>query len=188
MRANIGEFQTPNDISKLRMIDQTKPYLLCLEDPGDSTNDLGRKAYGWKHIQETFRILFKSLKYHTSTEKEEESSSYLVTLIGTAELAYAPRRRIAQEYGDSVLNDLAGVQTTQDLKLNSLIKVKKFAGGPKKTKKRKVNDVTEPSQQDAGESQVASSEAQTQEPTEEKQDETSKRDTNKDVEQQTATI
>ncbi|KAL8936821.1 MAG: hypothetical protein Q9216_004732 [Gyalolechia sp. 2 TL-2023] len=30
------------------------PYLLCLQDPADPTNDLGRKAYAIKHIQQTF--------------------------------------------------------------------------------------------------------------------------------------
>ncbi|KAL8713989.1 MAG: hypothetical protein Q9220_002135 [cf. Caloplaca sp. 1 TL-2023] len=34
--------------------DPQKPYLLCLQDPADPKNDLGRKAYAIKHIQATF--------------------------------------------------------------------------------------------------------------------------------------
>ncbi|KAL2045230.1 hypothetical protein N7G274_002313 [Stereocaulon virgatum] len=32
-----------------------KPYLLCLQDPANFFNDLGRKAYAIKHIQVTFK-------------------------------------------------------------------------------------------------------------------------------------
>ncbi|KAL8928612.1 MAG: hypothetical protein Q9208_001846 [Pyrenodesmia sp. 3 TL-2023] len=31
-----------------------QPYLLCLQDPADASNDLGSKAYAIKHIQATF--------------------------------------------------------------------------------------------------------------------------------------
>lgn len=41
----IGAIASPN----LR-----QPYLLCLQDPADASNDLGRKAYAIKHIQATF--------------------------------------------------------------------------------------------------------------------------------------
>ena len=40
-----------------------KPYLLCLQDPADAYNDLGRSSYAIKHIQIIFR------KMHTSFKK-----------------------------------------------------------------------------------------------------------------------
>ena len=33
------------------------PWLLCLQDPADPVNDLGKKAYRIKHIQATFKVL-----------------------------------------------------------------------------------------------------------------------------------
>lgn len=35
-------------------VNHHKPYLLCLQDPADATNDLGRKAYAIKHVQRVF--------------------------------------------------------------------------------------------------------------------------------------
>lgn len=35
-------------------LNHRKPYLLCLQDPADATNDLGRKAYAIKHVQKVF--------------------------------------------------------------------------------------------------------------------------------------
>ncbi|KAL8783118.1 MAG: hypothetical protein Q9213_004875 [Squamulea squamosa] len=40
-----------DSMDKLRPL---RPYLLCLQDPADPKNDLGRKAYAIKHIQRTF--------------------------------------------------------------------------------------------------------------------------------------
>ena len=42
-------------INLIQTLDLRKPYLLCLQDPADDMNDLGKKAYAIKHIQATFR-------------------------------------------------------------------------------------------------------------------------------------
>ena len=39
-----------------------KPYLLCLQDPADAYNDLGRPSYAIKHVQKIFRKMHKSIK------------------------------------------------------------------------------------------------------------------------------
>ena len=39
-----------------------KPYLLFLQDPANPVNDLGRKAYGIKHVQYVFRNFAESLR------------------------------------------------------------------------------------------------------------------------------
>ena len=49
-----------------------KPYLLCLQDPADSLNDLGKNAYAIKHIQATFELAKETLQ-SVLEEKNEES-------------------------------------------------------------------------------------------------------------------
>ena len=39
-----------------------EPFLLCVQDPADPLNDLGYKAFGIKHIQETLKQLHADLK------------------------------------------------------------------------------------------------------------------------------
>ena len=39
-----------------------KPYLLCLQDPADAYNDLGRPSYAIKHVQMTFKKMHTSIK------------------------------------------------------------------------------------------------------------------------------
>ena len=40
---------------------QYYPWLLCLQDPADPVNDLGKKAYQIKHIQATFKVLREAI-------------------------------------------------------------------------------------------------------------------------------
>ena len=49
-------------IEIMNTFDGRKPYLLCLQDPADPTNDLGKRAYGIKHVQEMFRKFSQQLK------------------------------------------------------------------------------------------------------------------------------
>ena len=49
------------EIDAIPKLDLWKPYLLCLKDPANSSNDLGRKAYAIKHVQETFRLVRKRI-------------------------------------------------------------------------------------------------------------------------------
>ena len=39
-----------------------KPYLLCLQDPADAYNDLGRPSYAIKHVQTIFKKMHTSIK------------------------------------------------------------------------------------------------------------------------------
>ena len=41
-------------IDMMQKYDPRKPYLLCLQDPANNMNDLGKNAYTIKHIQATF--------------------------------------------------------------------------------------------------------------------------------------
>ncbi|KAL8979570.1 MAG: hypothetical protein Q9205_005126 [Flavoplaca limonia] len=48
-------------IDSMAKLNPLRPYLLCLQDPADPKNDLGRKAYAIKHIQKTFAVARRSL-------------------------------------------------------------------------------------------------------------------------------
>lgn len=43
-----------NGIDKMQTFYPRKPYLLCLQDPANDLNDLGKNAYAIKHVQATF--------------------------------------------------------------------------------------------------------------------------------------
>ena len=55
-------------LDMIRTLDPRKPYLLCLQDPADGTNDLGKNAYAIKHIQATFRYEEHNLRNQCSQE------------------------------------------------------------------------------------------------------------------------
>lgn len=48
-------------IDSMSKLDPRRPYLLCLQDPADPKNDLGRRAYAIKHIQRTFADARRSI-------------------------------------------------------------------------------------------------------------------------------
>lgn len=84
--------------NQLRILDQAQPYLLCLIDPRDSTNDLGRQGYGWKHIQATMLHCFISLKSKTYANYRHQISSFLGPVVGTAPRDYRLRRLQMRDY------------------------------------------------------------------------------------------
>ena len=61
-----------------------KPYLLCLQDPADAYNDLGRPSYAIKHIQLIFRNMRTFIKKHHSRRgltQESEDWSFLAPMV-----------------------------------------------------------------------------------------------------------
>ncbi|KAI4245792.1 MAG: hypothetical protein L6R40_002320 [Gallowayella cf. fulva] len=53
---------TLNGIDNMTKLNPLRPYLLCLQDPADPTNDLGRNAYAIKHIQKTFAVALQKME------------------------------------------------------------------------------------------------------------------------------
>ena len=47
---------------QIGMVNDTQPYLLCLQDPANPLNDLGNKSYAIKHVQALFRATRESLR------------------------------------------------------------------------------------------------------------------------------
>ncbi|KAL8651915.1 MAG: hypothetical protein Q9226_004486 [Calogaya cf. arnoldii] len=48
-------------IDSMAKLKPLRPYLLCLQDPADPKNDLGRRTYAIKHIQRTFADARRSM-------------------------------------------------------------------------------------------------------------------------------
>lgn len=77
-----------------------QPYMLCLQDPSNHTNDLGRNCHAIKHIQETIRAMHRDLvssmeaydegrRMH-GTSKDEQS--ILLPIVGRSHELYKERR------------------------------------------------------------------------------------------------
>lgn len=81
------------------MTDLTQPYLLCLQDPADPLNDLGRKGFGIKHIKETIRALELTTRKRVESN---EAGSILAPLVGGSYALYQARRVKLEEYGHEI--------------------------------------------------------------------------------------
>lgn len=88
-----------------------QPYLLCLQDPADPLNDLGRKGYGWKHIQTTIKVLRGAIKQalkpdaqHAGEYTKGPVQSVIARAVGPCFNAYQKRRAITEAYGQKILD------------------------------------------------------------------------------------
>ena len=79
-------------------IDPAQPYLLCLQDPADATNDLGRKGFSIKHVQATFRAIEKELKKNI---QDNQKTSLLAPLVGCSYALFKDRREKLEDYGET---------------------------------------------------------------------------------------
>ena len=62
-RLNSAEKPDLEGMAKIATPNPQQPYLLCLQDPLNPNNDLGKKAYAIKHIQELFRAALKQIEF-----------------------------------------------------------------------------------------------------------------------------
>lgn len=91
---------------RLSMIDPIRPYMLCLQDPADAFNDLGRKAYSIKHVQATLNELRNQLREKVALYEDSSTSevgSLLSPLVGSSFELYEGRRKKLEAYGNAVL-------------------------------------------------------------------------------------
>jgi DNA polymerase sigma len=108
-RTRRGTLTTEQVNNPLRILDKSQPYLLCLEDPNDPTNDLGRQAYGWKHIQQTIKSLSNGIRSGLESKQPEKIKSFLRNLVGTADSDYRTRRAFAEAYGAAAMKSPNGI-------------------------------------------------------------------------------
>jgi DNA polymerase sigma len=89
----------------LEFNDPKAPFFLCLEDPADPFNDLGRKAFAWKHIQATFEHMATQLQRELAKPAGDipPYTSLLAPLIGPYLSMSAEQRNMCQKYGRSQL-------------------------------------------------------------------------------------
>lgn len=103
-----NDAQLLEGLHKLSLVDPTQPYLLCLQDPADNLNDLGRKAYGYKHIRKTFGHLWEVINLEQKRSAHAvwpKQSSLLAAAVGPCFDAYAARRAITEAYGQKILDE-----------------------------------------------------------------------------------
>lgn len=83
-----------------------QPYLLCLQDPADPRNDLGRKSHAIKHILHTMKYFAEGLEqdFEEMTYFPEDwvGRSVLEPLVGRPDLVYREQRRKVEEFGRMV--------------------------------------------------------------------------------------
>ncbi|KAL8668167.1 MAG: hypothetical protein Q9202_000145 [Teloschistes flavicans] len=94
-------------IDAMAKINAHYPYLLCLQDPADPTNDLGSKAYTIKHIQETFqaarqRITRRMERWDTTTSSQ--STSLLAPLLQANYRGFLGRRALLAQHDAAKLH------------------------------------------------------------------------------------
>lgn len=90
-------------LDSMQKLDTQRPYLLCLQDPADYGQDLGKHAYKIKHIQATFKSAYQRIKNDLAMADKYRSygkakpSSFLCHLL---EANYEPletrRKQVAQ--------------------------------------------------------------------------------------------
>ena len=91
-------------INLTQTLDPLKPYLLCLQDPANHMNDLGKGAYAIKHIQATFR--YEKHKLQTKCFQNPGSiESYLGFLEADYRHFEMRRSRVERYTNSAKLND-----------------------------------------------------------------------------------
>jgi non-canonical poly(A) RNA polymerase PAPD5/7 len=78
--------------------------MLCLRDPADETNDLGRKAIAIKHVQATFKQLCFNLNRDMAANVR---ASLLAPLVGTSYMLNKQRRERLRHYGYTLSKQLS---------------------------------------------------------------------------------
>lgn len=79
-------------------------FCLCLQDPANLTNDLGRQSFAIKHVQETLSYLHSKLLVYLHTSRLKYKTSTLRPLIGRCDLVYDERRAQLELFGDGFLD------------------------------------------------------------------------------------
>ena len=87
-------------IANIGKINERQPYKLCLQDPADPNNDLGRRSFSIKHVQKVFEWACSRIKDYmhemeSSSEKAREilQKGLLFPLVGANYAEFEERRR-----------------------------------------------------------------------------------------------
>lgn len=87
-----------------------QPYLLCLQDPVNPTNDLGRKSNAIKHVIATLKHVrttllqnMRSVDVVTRKKGKWREKCLLLAIVGYAHEGNAERRKRVEEYGLEIM-------------------------------------------------------------------------------------
>jgi non-canonical poly(A) RNA polymerase PAPD5/7 len=79
-------------------------FMLCLQDPADRTNDLGRKAFAWRHVAATMAHALRRLRRLARLCDDGRAPAFLLgELVGPCARMLAWRRRAARRFGRALL-------------------------------------------------------------------------------------
>ena len=93
--------QVARGIKMIGLKNDKEPYLLCLQDPAEPTNDLGRRSYSIKHVRKVFAKAYERIKNHLhelntnpTSEKSEQilRQGVLFPLVGANYEDFEKRR------------------------------------------------------------------------------------------------
>lgn len=90
-----------------------QPYLLCLQDPANAVNDLGRKSNAIKHILATMKFVREGIVEEGRAIEEAgqgKGESMLGPVVGRVHEVYAERRARVEEYGRGILEGRNGAK------------------------------------------------------------------------------
>ena len=101
-----------SEIKRMQTFYPQKPYLLCLEDPANELNDLGKNAYAIKHIQATFQKIKQKIERSFVAKKSADSQtqgrlcSYLEPILKANYSPFELHRSIVERYANpKLMND-----------------------------------------------------------------------------------
>ena len=89
---------TPSYSTKPYCYSLTQSYLLSIYDPANTSIDMGSKAYGIKHIQESFKSAYQRLVYLESKRKSGRrvgEAGILGSVLGGDYTKFVEKRRLA---------------------------------------------------------------------------------------------
>ena len=77
-----GEDEVVRWHRKMSIVHETKPWLLCIQDPSDWSNDLGKVTERIMDIRMTFRVLAQRLRSWLDGTKERQTENPLIPFFG----------------------------------------------------------------------------------------------------------
>lgn len=93
---SLDEKEQLKNRKRIGLQSQRQPYLLCICDPADPTNDLGRKTFGWKHLQTTIKVLNERLRQRI---KDDDGALLLTPMVGRGFDLFEARREKLATFG-----------------------------------------------------------------------------------------
>nr|POE77961.1 non-canonical poly(a) rna polymerase protein trf4-1 [Quercus suber] len=122
------------DVSKAHLLNQVKlaqrsalqPYKLCLQDPADPANDLGRKCHAYKHIRFALNVLYTRLRFclreiDSALQEGVPPPTYVLLepMVGRVHEVDFRRRNFLGDFGEQALEHrrVSGLHASQRLNI-----------------------------------------------------------------------